>query len=284
MTPDNTADQGAFFHAGSWFALLPLAGLYQAVSTANPAKIANGLYWVVLPLVSVANGIVILLRLSRHGPSRDLALPILASFYALVSVFLEGPLYLYYVVGLSLISLVWFAATGPFGGRVACAAVLTALIVVAVVFHAGQTRLRTSTEILEGRRLTNTWDGGGEGLDRCSLRLDESDRVFYGRLVRLIQRETAPDASILAVPNDSELYFLARRRNLFRFYNVSAGILTAEDLADAVGRMNVDPPRLVTFRPLDKYNNRASRQLMDFVRTKYVHADTFDDMEIYTLR
>jgi hypothetical protein len=80
------------------------------------------------------------------------------------------------------------------------------------------------------------------------------------------------------------LYFLARRRNPFRFYNSALGIQTAAELADVMDEMKAHPPRLVAFRPADKYNTAASEQIMDLVRATYVHVDTLDGLEIYTLK
>lgn len=272
--------QMPFFGHG-WFGVLPLAGFYQAVSYADPAKIANGLYWTVLPLVSVANGLFILNRLHRHRQVEGLVLPILAAFYALVSLYLQGPLYLYYGVGLSLVAVLWSSAAGPRPQRIAWAAVAAGVSLVAVIFHAGQSRFRTPTEILEGHRDTATWAAGTGGLARASLRLQEDDRETYGRLVSLIQTQSGNDETILALPNDAELYFLAERRNPVRFYNSALGVRTPAELSEVMQQLRALPPRLVLFRPNDKYNTHCSSAIMDVVRTTYARIDTIDGLEIY---
>jgi hypothetical protein len=38
------------------------------------------------------------------------------------------------------------------------------------------------------------------------------------------------------------------------------------------------PPRLVLFRPDDKYNNDATRRVMDLVRTRYERIETIDGL------
>ena len=271
------------FFAHGWYGVLPLAGLYQAISSMDGTKIANGLYWAVLSFVSPANGVVILARLRRNRRPDGLALPLLASFYALVSLYLVGPLYLYYTVGLSLVALLWLSATGSRLRRMTLAATAASISLVAVIFHAGQSRLRTPVQILQGDRVTRTWTTGGEGLARCRLKLDQADRDVYGRLVTLIQAETAANESIFALPNDAELYFLANRRNAFRFYNAALGIRTADELSHVIRELNTRPPRLVTFRPDDKYNTDASRQIMDLVRAKYAPIKTMDGFEIYVV-
>ena len=42
-----------------------------------------------------------------------------------------------------------------------------------------------------------------------------------------VQSASRPDETIFALPNDAELYFLAARRNPFRFYNAALGIRNA---------------------------------------------------------
>jgi hypothetical protein len=275
--------QMPFFGHG-WYAVLPLAGLYEAVSFTDATKVTNGLYWATLPMVAAVNGILILTRLRRAPNIQDLALPIVAAFYALVSLYLEGPLYLYYAVGLSLIAVLWLSATGSRRRTIALAAATAGLSLVAVIFHAGQSRLRTPLEILEGHRDTETWGHGSGGLPRCSLDLPEVDRETYGRMLSLIQAHSQPNESIFVLPNDAELYFLANRRNPFRFYNSALGVRTADDLHAVLRHFNADPPHLVAFRPDDKYNTDASRQIMDVVRAMYTRTGTISGLEIYTLR
>jgi hypothetical protein len=275
--------QMPFFGRG-WYGVLSFAGLYQALSSRDAVKIANGLYWGMLPLISTANGILILRRLYRHTGNDELQLPILAAFYALVSLYLEGPLYLYYTAGLSLIAVLWLLAPGSRATQILGAVTVSGLIVVAVVFHAGQSRLRTPSEILQGFRVSSVWTGRGEGLARCQLRLDLMDHDVYSRLVDVIERESRAGDSIFAVPNDAELYFLASRRNPFRFYNTALGVRTAAELRHVIDELITHPPRLVTFRPDDKYNTDASRQVMNLVRSKYDLIRTIGGLEIYRLR
>jgi hypothetical protein len=272
-----------FFGRG-WYGVLPLAALYQAVTSFHPLSVVNGIYWVLLPVLSALNGASILRRLRARDDPRSLILPILASFYTLTSLLFEGPLYLYYSAGLSLASVLWLAAAGRKSNRLAWTAVAGSLSVVAIVFHAGQSRLRTPIEILQGKRVSNTWTLGASGLDRCRLRLDEADHKVYGQLVQIIQSESASGDSILALPNDAELYFLTRRRNPVRFYNSALGIQTATELQQVMAELTGRPPRIVTFRPDDKYVTDASRHIMELVRLNYASIATIDGLEVYRLR
>ena len=117
----------------------------------------------------VANGVLILARLQRTRRPDGLILPILAAFYALVSLYFEGPLYLYYAVGLSLVGVLWLGTTSSFVPRSAWATLAGALSLVAVIFHAGQSRLRTPTEILQGRRVSDPWAAGLSGRGRAEF-------------------------------------------------------------------------------------------------------------------
>jgi hypothetical protein len=272
------------FFRGDWYGALPIVGAHQALSSFDPVKIANGLYWVVLPLLSAVNGLQIMRALRTSVSARELVLPVLGSFYALVALLLQGPLYLYYTAGLSLASVAWLGATGSRSRRTVLAVLTVALTVIAIVFHAGQSRFRTPNQILAGVRVSNVWAGGEGGLARCSLRLDRADRDLYGQLVRVIQAETRPDESILVLPNDAELYFLASRRNPTRFFNAALGITSDEQLNDVMSTLTDRPPRLVAFRPDDKYNTDRIRQAMRYVKSTYQHFATIGGLELYRLR
>lgn len=272
-----------FFGRG-WYGVLPLAALYQAVTSFHPVSIVNGLYWILLPGLPALNGVLILMRLRAGDDPRSLILPILASFYTLTSLLFEGPLYLYYSAGLSLTAVLWLTAARTRAHRLAWTAVAAGLSVVAIVFHAGQSRLRTPMEILQGKRVSNTWAMGPSGLDRCRLRLDDVDRRVYGGLVQIIQSESESTDSILALPNDAELYFLAKRRSPVRFYNSALGIQTAAELQQVMAGLTARPPRIVTFRPDDKYTTEAARHIMEFVWSNYASIATIDGLEVYKLR
>ena len=148
----------------------------------------------------------------------------------------------------------------------------------------GSRRFRTPVQILAGDRVSNVWARGEGGLDRCSLQLDRADRELYGHLVRVIQSETRPDESILVLPNDAELYFLASRRNPTRFFNAALGITNAHEVEGVIAVLTGRPPRLVAFRPDDKYNTEAVLQVMRYVRSAYEHFATIGGIELYRLR
>lgn len=266
-----------------WYGVLPLAALYQAVSSAEPIQIANGLYWLAISLMTAVHGGMVVGRLHRSEEPRNLTVPIIATFYALVSLYLQGPLYLYYTVGLTLTSVLWLEGSGPGVRRRAWGTVAGGLAVVAIVFHAGQSRHRTPTEILRGHRDTNIWIEAGAGLPRARLHLSDSDRHTYGHYIDVVERNSDPGESILALPNDSELYFLAKRTNATRFYNSTMGLMTPADVIGLQNALASRPPRLVIFRPQDKFVTEQALAIMNVVRSNYEKLDVFDGAEVYKL-
>jgi hypothetical protein len=213
--------------------------------------------------------------------TRLLALPLVATFYALVSLYLQGPLYLYYVMGLTLASVLWLSGAESPARRTALAGISAALALVAVVFHAGQSRHRTSVQILRGERDTAVWRIAGSGLPRASLRLSDEDRDAFGGLLALIEAESEPGDAILALPNDSELYFLSTRRNPTRFYNSTMGLFHPEDVQALLERVRTRPPRLVIFRRADKFVTDEVLEVMQYVRSTYDNVGTLDGADFY---
>jgi hypothetical protein len=271
-----------FFGKG-WYGLLPLAAFHQVVTSFDPLKIVNGLYWLALMLSFSVNGLLILRHVRRCGELSQRALPVLAAFGALGSLYFEGPLYLYYGVGLVITAVLWTPGVSA-AGRARLAVAAIALGLVAVACHAGQSRLRKPVEILEGRRISSVWSAEGRGpLPRADLEIEAADRETYSELVALIQAEVLPTESIWALPNDAELYFLAERRNPLRFYNSALGLSDDAALRSVLDQLERQPPRLVLYRPTDKYVTPAVRSVMNEVRRRYVQLPTVDGLDVYRL-
>ena len=175
----------------------------------------------------------------------------------------------------------WFGATGPAPVRAVLAAGAAALAGIAVVFHAGQDSSRTPVEILQGVRVSAGLDLEPSGWPRCRLLLSSPDRAVYGRLLQFVQQESRPGEPILAMPNDAELYFLADRPSPVRFYNSALGIRTPDELAAVIQRLDADPPRVLIFRPDDKYNTDRSRAVLDHLRSRYDYKGRIAGRDLY---
>ena len=269
------------FFGQPWYAAAAISGLREAASTLDPIRTVNGLYWVALPVLPLVNGLGIIRRLRATGAIGNLSFPILVAFYSLVSLHFQIPIYLYYSAGLCSAAILWQIADWSPVRRYSWAAGTLALAAVAVIFHAAQPYTRTSLEILRGARRSVALV---PGFERCSLQLDPVDREAYQRLVSLIRHEVPPGDWMFAVPSDAELYFLANRRNPFRFYNTALGIRNAAELAAVMDALIRHPPLLVTYRANDKYNTEASRAIMERVRATYDRLDTIGGIEVYRLR
>ena len=140
-----------FLGGGSWYAALPVAALYQAVSSWSLAGIVNGFYWSTVSLLAIWNGVLTLRRLRSSAQGQDLTLPIVAAFYGLVAMFMENAIYLHFTAGMSLCSILWLNASAGRPTRVTSAVVSAALAIIAIVYHAGQSSaVRTGRELLGG--------------------------------------------------------------------------------------------------------------------------------------
>jgi hypothetical protein len=266
-----------FFERSNFGALIVHAVRQISIDVDAPTLV-NGLYWTALPLLATINGIALIWLLSRSRREAAAPLPILAVFYAVVSVHFQIPVYLYYTAGLSLASLLWLApAISLTASRVAMVAAV-ALASTAVYFHAGQPASRGIVGVLHGNRIVSA---ASSSLRHCSLKVDPDEASRYAALVDLIRQKVPSNESIFAIPSNAELYFLSERRNPFRFFNTALGVRDDVELAAVREAIQERPPRLVTFNPGDKYNTRLSLQIMDAVRDRYVLVGRFEPFEVY---
>ena len=252
-------------------------GLRQVIAVETVASVLNGLFWPVLTLVAVGHGFLVFRALPRMDKTRAVLhpLPFLAVFYAVVSAHDQSPSYLFFSVGVTLAGLLWMTTGGSSWHRYIPVALACALSAIALYYHAGQPYPRN---LLLGERTALV---PSRGLDRASLWMKAADLELYSHLVGLVQRETRPEETILAIPNNPELYFLAHRRNPFRFSNTAVGIRSDDDLKDALGTLAREPPKLVVYRPNDIFDTPAASKIMEFVRRRYEIVEIRGAFEIY---
>jgi hypothetical protein len=269
-----------FFDRAS-FLILPATGMVYVFQPTDAAAFANGLYWVVLSFLPAVNGILVVRWMRRRqfdGP----ILPLMAAFYSLVTLYLPIAIYLYYTIGLTLAAVLWFVGSASRRRYVPYVATATAaLVVIGVWFHAAQSPFRRQIDVARGERTRTAATPTCPPFARSTLRIEWKDCAQYHLLAEAIETETPPGSSIFAVPDDPELYFLTARSNPFRFYSTANGVHTPQDLAGVLDVLANRPPRLVTYRPDDKYNTDASRRIMEYVRTRYDRFDTIGDFELY---
>ena len=166
--------------------------------------------------------------------------------------------------------------------RLALATGAIALSTVAVTFHAGQTRLRTPVEVLQGRRVTPVWTLEPCGLPRCGLRIEESDRRDTRSCWPPSPGRPARRTRCWPSPSIPKSHFMSGRRSAVRFYNSALGIHTDKELQQVVDTLTGNPPKLVALRPNHKFYTEASRTLMTLVRARYTRLETIGGLELGT--
>jgi hypothetical protein len=234
----------------------------------SPLRVANAAYWwVLLSLAALTGGLTLRALFQRAPEGRlDLALPYVACFYGLVSVFNQIPIYLYYSVGLSLAASVWLLA--PLGKRVRVALAFGLAWVggTALVFHAAQPHTRTPEALVAGGRVPLAWN---ERLPRASLWMERDQERAYGDLMDQIRARTTAEDAIWVVPNDAVVYFLADRRNPVDFWNSALGIGDAAAEAAVLEQLRGDPPALIVHARGDKSTTPALLRVLEALRPGY---------------
>ena len=241
-------------------------------------------FWVVAPALALIVGVLALRRLAprARGPwvGRD-ALPVLAVFYSVVSVHYAIPLYLHYTLPLSAAALLALASVPGVRRLWLAPALVAALSVHAIAFNAGQPAARFPQQIVRGERQPLV---AVPELPKAGILIEPTDAALHLALVRRIRAEVPPSRSIAAIPSNAELYFLAERRNPFRFFNSALGVRDRQGLEAATRALRRDPPALVFHDTADKYNTAWSDSLMAVVRASHVRDGTVERFHVYRRR
>ncbi len=270
-----------FFQTIDYPTLL-LLGLRQVILFEGAAGVLNGLFWCILTVLAPVLGALFLRRLV-HGEKLGGGfhpLPFLAVFYVIVSLHYQIPIYLFYSVGVTLVALLWMMPTLSSWRKYGTVTLALGLSVLGLFYQAGQPLSRGYPGLLAGERVALV---ESRGLDRCTLWMEAADVQLYKRLVKLAERETSPDETILAIPFNPELYFLTRRKNPFRFCNSALGIQNDDDLKRVMEKLKSQPPKLVFYRSDNKYNTPLSSEVMKFVKNRYKLLETLSGFEVYRL-
>jgi hypothetical protein len=248
--------------------------------TYDSAAVPNGIFWLALLLLAPLNGFKVVQSLMRGKAVAPL--PFIASFYALVSIHYQIPIYLFYSAGISLAALVSWGRgdEAPTGHRWTVVAVVVGLSGVALHYHAGQPVSRGWHGIVSGRRLE---EPVACGIPRCGLRLQAEDVTLYARLVELTDRFVAPDETILALPANPEIYFLSGRPSAVRFFNSALGIRNDSELEALLRELQRRPPKLIFFRPENKYNTEYSDVLLEQLKATHELVERRGGFEVYAL-
>ena len=268
------------------YGTLMVTGFTRLIHMRTFAELPNGLYWITLPLLAFVQGVVLLRFLTRDRMVSPMAytVPVLATFYAIVSVHFQIPIYLYYTAGLSMVGLLWLISINK--SRVQYVVVFAAILLsfVAVYYHAGQPLPGRFDEFFSGRRNITTLSNTESSIPRASLKIDADERQRYSAILKVIEAETTPNESIFALPTNAELYFLSGRRNPFRFYNTALGIRTPEQLEQVKQIIINSPPKIVIHHAADKYNTGYSQELVRLVSERYDFLGETSGFAVYRSR
>jgi hypothetical protein len=238
-----------------------------------------GLYTCLL-LISTLLGALLFHTLVRSSRSRIHPLPVVATFYALVSLHYQLPIYLFFTVGLSLSAVLLLTAKSNAGFRWFTAALSAAIAGVSLYYQAAMPLVSLQTTVAGERRFPAT----PLPFPVAGIYVGAADAQLYQTLVGLIDRETQPGDTIFAFPTNAELYFLSRRTNQFRFYNTALGIRSSADLDSILQVIRCHPPKLVFYNPTDKYNTPAAGRIAASLETRYERLARVPPFEVFKAR
>ena len=271
--------QLAFIDAQSFtsFAILvvPQLGEWR-----NPTAVLNALFWLSLILLPLVNGVTILRRLQLGTITFGAANALLwcASFYSLVALHYQIPIYLFYVSGLNAAALAASAISARPIPRAMLSATLAGVSAIALYFHAGQSLMRGVEGTIGGERGAEVF---ACDLPHCSLRLEPRDAHIYRELVKRIQTRSVPGDCILALPSNAELYFITERCNPTRFFNGALGLRTEGEVDALLKQLESRPPTMLIYQPGDKYNSLLTRHLAEQLRPTYRQHEKVASFDVF---
>jgi hypothetical protein len=243
------------------------------------ATVINGVYWTILPLIASVVGVACVLAFRR---SRELSavgsLPIIAVFYGQVALLQQIPIYLFYSLPLSFAALLWLSRNTPKKTVLGLGLITAFLVCVSLYYQAAQPIGRTLGGIIRGDRIGLV---PATTLPRTGLWIDPESLRIYTEVVQTIQNQTQPNDTIFVIANNPEFYFLAERRNPFRFWNTAVGVRNEQEASGIMNVLKNGPPKIIVIDPTDRNNTPYSNEMIAYVRSTYTLIKTVSNFEIY---
>ena len=240
---------------------------WRGFHSREAASLLNATMWTGVLLLSAVLGMRLLHTMVRsYSPSGFHPLPVIAVFYALVSLHYQVPIYLFYTVGLTLSAVLLLTSARSAVSRILTCCVALFIGGVALYYQAGMPLTRQLEGIVAGQR---RFPEARLPSSVAGIYVDSADASVYRQLIGLIERESEPGDTIFALPTNAELYFLGRRTNPFKFYNTALGIRSGADLDAVIHLIRCSPPKLVFYDSENKYNTPASAEIATFVATRF---------------
>ena len=258
------------------------SGLIELYDNPGWISLLNGIYFVVLPLVASFNGILLIRAISHRKLTESLALPVLATFYGLVSILTQVPVYLYFTCTLSIAGFLWTFLEMQSQYRRPMVAILLLLSSISLTFHAGEEAfIRNYIDYIRPSK-TALFSSHGQ-LPQVDLRIDKYSLETYRKVVQIINDETNQGDYIFTIPNNAELYFMTGRRNPFRFFSTDHGVTSQLEAQSTIQQLKKLRPRIIIFSPDDTRNSPYSETIMKHVRqaSQLLSKDLFFEVYLY---
>lgn len=265
-----------FFDDVSYIMLL-MAPIMELVD-GNFFALTGLVLWGSILILPIIVGVTTIKRLL----TKNTAIPaagIFGSFYALVSVHYEIPIYLTYSTGiLCLAAIVLFARKGN-STRLGIAIII--LSISTIYFNAAQPLQRG----VYGIAANDRQEIPNHDLVGTSIKVSQEEAEAYQIIVDLIDRCTAPTDTIYVYPMNTEIYALSGRKSPFGFVMSSLGLRSDEDVENNAQKIiTADNNTLIFHRLEDKYNTEFADQLFNKVAAFYKFIGTVDGMDVYNRR
>ena len=245
-------------------------------------EVVNGFFWLVLPLTTIIAGAVAVKRFAKSRSSTDVGpLPILAVFYALVALFQQIPIYFFYMFPMTIGALFWLSLNAKRRTVVTMVCIGLAFSAIAFRYQAAQPVTRSLAGIIRGDRVAFV---PADTIKRAGLWVEPQSLETYTALINAIQADSQPNETIFVLPYNSELYFLAERRNPFRFWNTAVGIRPGAEEQHVMNVLRNTPPRVLVIAPGDRNNTTTSEAITAYAREHYSLVQTIGNFEIYRAR
>lgn len=269
---------GQDFIGRSSFVVLLIGALIGLGQWSDPTVFLNGFLWLALLSAPLFLGIILLRNALRRGEEAFAhPLPIMASFFALVAVHYQIPIYLWFGIAPVLLALLWF---GSDRHPRLTDGLLLSLAAIALLFQAGQPLSRGLAGIIKGERVALD---APEGLPRASLKMERSDQRLFTALLRRIESEARPGEALFTLPMDPELNFLTGRRAPVPYYATPLGLRSKADVVDTLERLSGAAPLFVVYRREDKYLTPLTQDLLREIRRRDSVPEVFGPFELYRL-
>ncbi len=267
-----------FFREQRYFAFL-VFGLASLIREFSFGAAVNLVFWLVLLSLPVALGLMTI-RAARRTPAVWHPLPIMGVFFSLVLVHYEIPVYLMFSAGAVLAGALWLAGASTTHLRPATA-IAAGLAAIALFHHAGQPLSRGALGIVRGDRVA---PAATEGLVRARLAIEPSDRETYTRLIAIVAQHARPCDTVLALPLNPEINFLADRRAPFRFASAAIGLTGTEAVERAALQIAAEPAAVLVHRRHDKYNTPLVVAFLERIKPLYRHHESVGGFDVLVPR